>query len=650
MASAVAVAGEDPAIRAIVIRGGGRLFSGGADISEFDNLAIARPWLPDLIDIIEASAKPVVAAIHGSALGGGLEVALACHYRLATPGSMVGVPEVKLGVIPGAGGTQRLPRLVGVSAALRMIVTGDPVSAEAAFQMGLVDQLVDESDLISEAIRYARSVSAVRRSGDRVVTEQPGEVDKFIADNPGSIVGLEAPLAAIDAVRAAISLPLSAGQQRERGLFMTLMKGEQSKALRHVFFAERAASRIKGIPSGVRPRLVSRVGIIGAGPMGRGIAISMLSAGLSATLFDADADALIEGCSFVAQYFDEAVNGGHVSKEHAAHAKAHFCSSPTLSGLSDCNLLVEAVFEDLNEKTQVIAQLDDLVSSDAILATNTSSLDIGRIAAATSRPSEFVGLHFFSPAHRMKLVEVVRGPDTSDEVLVSIIDITRRIGKVPVLVQSRHGFIGNRMLQKRQSEAMKLLLEGASPEQIDLVHTQFGMPLGPFQMLDLAGVDIGWHRDPTRRETIVDALCAAGRRGLKTGAGFYDYDKEHGPAIADVTWTIIEEFRARATTTPREISDEEIIARTLYIMVNEAARILQEGVVQRASDIDVVWLHGYGWPRWRGGPLWWAQSVGLQTIVDSLQSHAPVLGPDFSLSQLLESTAARGGSLYEVAA
>lgn len=646
IAAAIAHAEQTPAIKAIVIRGAGRLFSAGADISEFDSETIAEPWLPHLIDLIEACGKPVIAAIHGSALGGGLEVALACHYRVATPRSMLGLPEVKLGVIPGAGGTQRLPRLAGVSAALKMIVGGEPVPATTAFAMGVIDRLVDEADLAAEAISFARSVTDIRRSGDLVATAEPGEVEQYIADHARSIGILEAPLAAIEAVRGAIALPLAEGQQLERDLFMRLMNGEQSKALRHVFFAERGTSKIEGMPREIRPRKVAQIGIIGAGTMGRGIAISMLSAGFSVTLVDMNADALGAGCSAIAQHFDDRVAKKRLSVEKGEEAKGHLQSSLLLSDLAQCDLIVEAVFEDLEVKKAIFAELDSLVSSDMILATNTSFLEIDKIAAATRQSANVVGLHFFSPAHIMKLVEVVRGPETSLEVLATAMDVGRRIGKVPVLARSCHGFIGNRMLETRQSQAMQLLLEGASPEQIDRVHTDFGIPLGPFGMLDLAGVDIGWHRDPARSETIVEALCAAGRWGRKTGGGFYDYGGDQPFAISNTTQKIIEEFRARAAITPREISEEEIIARTLYVMINEAAFILEEGVAQRASDIDVVWVHGYGWPRWRGGPIWWAETVGLGAIVESLKSHAPALGPDFSLSSLLERKASEGRSLY----
>ena len=642
---AIGDAQTDDAVKAIVIRGGGKLFSGGADITEFGKPPL-EPWLPQVVDAIEASAKPVVGAIHGMALGGGLEVALGCHYRIATPNAKLGLPEVSLGLIPGAGGTQRLPRLVGVEQALAMIVSGTPITARKAVDIGLVDRLAsDEASLAADAIAFARTLDAPRRTGERDIATDAGLFERFAADNARKIKGLDAPKACIEAVRIATQLPLDEGQAQERAMFAELMAGDQSAALRHAFFAERASSRIDGLPKDIALRPIAAVGIIGAGTMGGGIAMNFLSAGIPVTILEMAQDALDRGVATIRKNYEASAAKGRLTADQVEKAMGLLTPMLDFDSLANCDLVVEAVYENMDVKKEIFTRLDTVVKPGAILASNTSYLDVNVIASATRRPQDVLGLHFFSPANIMKLVEVVRGDRTAPDALATGMAIARTIGKVPVVSGVCDGFIGNRMLTQRLNGAIAMLVEGATPEQVDRVSVAFGMPMGPFQMIDLAGVDIGWHRDPSRIESVRDALNAAGRWGQKRGAGFYDYDEKRRPAHSQAAQAIIENFRARACITPRAISDEEIMVRTVHVMVNEGAKILEEGIAQRASDIDVVWLNGYGWPRHRGGPMFWADQTGLSEIVAALEAHASRLGSGFSLSPLLTRRAAEGARL-----
>ena len=639
---AIGEAEADPAVRAIVLRGAGKQFSAGADITEFGK-PVATPFLPYVVDRIEACAKPVVAAIHGSCLGGGLEVALGSHYRIAAPSARLGLPEVKIGVLPGAGGTQRLPRLVGLAPALDIIVSGDPVSAAKGLEIGLVDKVVEENRLTEEAILLARSMPGVRRIGDMSVPSDPGVFDRFTAQNARMIGNLDAPRACIEAVRFATDLPVDEGQLKERELFFALMNGEQSKALRHIFFAERAAAKVDDLPADTKTRPVGRVGVIGAGTMGGGISMNFLSAGIPVTIIDMNAEALGRGVAVIRRNYDASAAKGRMTTAQVERAMGLLEPTLDLGALADCDLIIEAVYEDMAIKKDIFGRIDRIAKAGAILASNTSYLDVDEIASATSRPADVVGMHFFSPANVMRLLEVVRGARTAPDVLATSMAIGRRIGKVPVVARVCHGFIGNRMLSPRQDQADALLLAGASPKQIDAVHTDFGMPMGPFQMIDLAGVDLGWHRDPARIATVNEALCAVGRWGQKTGKGYYDYDDRRRPSPSAEVDAIVVDFRGRAGIAPREVGTEEIVVRTLYTMVNEAAFILEEGIAQRASDIDVVWAYGYGWPRHRGGPMHWADSVGLGAIVAGLERHRDALGPDFKLSALLLEKAKSNG-------
>jgi 3-hydroxyacyl-CoA dehydrogenase len=644
LAKALADAQANDAVRAIVIRGGGRLFSGGADITEFGKPPV-DPWLPQVVDRIEASNKPVIAAIHGMALGGGLEVALGCHYRIAAPNAKLGLPEVTLGLIPGAGGTQRLPRLVGAEQALEMIVSGTPVDATKAEKIGLVDRLAsDETSLPSEAVDYARTLIEPRRNGDLSVSSEPALFDRFAADNTRKIRGLDAPKACIAAVKIATEEPLDQGQEKERALFAELMAGDQSKALRHVFFAERAAAKINDLPKDTTLRAVAKVGIIGAGTMGGGIAMNFLSANIPVTIVEMAQEALERGVATIRKNYEATASKGRLTTEQVETALSFLTPTLEFDTLADCDLIIEAVYENMDVKKEIFARLDVTAKPGAILASNTSYLDVNEIALATKRPQDVLGLHFFSPANIMKLVEVVRGDLTAADALATGMALSRTIGKVPVVSGVCDGFIGNRMLTPRLDGAIEMLVEGATPEQVDRVSVAFGLPMGALQMIDLAGVDIGWHRDPSRIESVRDALNAAGRWGQKKGAGFYDYDESRRPSHSSAAQAIIEEFRREVGISPRQISDEEIMVRTMHVMVNEGAKILEEGIAQRASDIDIVWLYGYGWPRHTVGPMFWGEQTGLAEILAKLEFYSDRLGKDFTISQLLRERAADGGS------
>ena len=646
LVEAIAKAESDESVKAVVIACEGQTFFAGADITEFGKPP-QQPWLPLVVDTIENCSKPVVAAIHGTALGGGLEVALACHYRVAVPSAKLGTPEVKLGLLPGAGGTQRLPRVAGVRKALEMCATGNPISAKAAFDCGLVDRLI-EDDLIPHAVGYAEEVRNVRplpKSSERnyKINEcDPAVFDEFRQENARKFRGFEAPEANIKAVRTACEKPYSEGVIEERKLFMELMSGTQARAQQYFFFAERKAAKIEGLPENTEPRPVRKVGVIGAGTMGGGISMNFLSSGIPVTIVEMGQEALDRGTGVMLRNYEASAKKGKLTAEQVG--KAMGLLEPTLdfAALADCDLIIEAVYENMDVKQEVFGRLDKLAKPGAILASNTSYLDINEIAASISRPSDVVGLHFFSPANVMKLLEVVRGDMTAPDVLLTAMKIGKAIRKVPVVARVCHGFIGNRMLMPRQIEATKLLLEGATPEQVDRVHVEFGMPMGPFQMADLAGVDIGWHRDPNRVENIRDALCAIDRWGQKKGAGFYDYDERRRPTPSPLVQEIIEDFARKHGVERREISDEEIVERTLYTMVNEGAKILEEGIAQRASDIDVVWVYGYGWPVYRGGPMFWADTVGLETIVEGLKRQEERMKPEFSFSKLLLEKARAG--------
>lgn len=613
----------DPAIKAVVLRCEGQTFIAGADITEFGK----PPQGPDFASVLkqmETSTKPIVAAIHGTALGGGLETAMCCHYRIAVPSAKLGVPEVKLGLLPGGGGTQRLPRLVGIEQAAVMCSLGEPISAKKAFETGLVDALAGENSLAEDAIRFARETIA---KGPRPTRSLPVKgdlaiIEKLKAENGRKWKGFDAPYANLRCVEAAAAhADIDAGLKFEREEFMKLMTGSQSAAQRYMFFSERQAAKIDGLPKDTALRDVKKVGVIGAGTMGGGITMNFLAAGIPVTIVEMQKDALDRGVALIRKNYEASAAKGRFTQERVEQMMGLLTPSLSLDDLAQCDLVIEAVYENMDVKKDVFGKLDKIVKQGAILASNTSYLNVDEIAAATARPQDVLGMHFFSPANVMKLLEVVRGEKTAPDVLATAMAIGKKIGKVAVVAGVCHGFIGNRMLAQRQAPASQLLLEGATPQQIDKVHTDFGMPMGPFQMSDLAGLDIGWHRDPNRIETIREALCAAGRWGQKTGKGFYDYDEKRNGTPSPEALAIIEDFRSKSNMAKREITDQEIIERTLYPMVNEGYLILEEAKAQRASDIDVVWIYGYGWPVYRGGPMFWGDLEGAGKIVEALERH-----------------------------
>ena len=632
----------DATITAMVIRCDGRTFFAGADITEFGK-PMQEPGLPTVVDMIEASSKPVVAAIHGTALGGGCEVTLGCHYRVATPSAKIGTPEVKLGLLPGAGGTQRIPRIAGVALALEMTAKGDPISAKKALDAGLIDKIVGEDTLAEDAVAYAREMAEHRplpRASEKTATADPDAVAAFKKENARRFRGFEAPAANIACVeKASDGSSFADGIAFERQEFMKLMGGVQSASQRHLFFAERQAAKIDDVPADTKLRAINKVGVIGAGTMGGGIAMNFLSAGIPVVIVEMQQEALDRGAGVIRKNYEATAAKGRMKPEQVEAAMHALTPTLDFAALSDCDLVIEAVYENMDVKKEIFTKLDTLCKPGAILASNTSYLNVDEIAACTKRPEDVVGMHFFSPANVMKLLEVVRGEKTALDVLATVMALAKKIKKVAVVAGVTHGFIGNRMLMPRQVEAMKLLMEGATPEQIDKVHVAFGMPMGPFQMSDLAGVDIGWHRDPTRIESIRDALAAEGRWGQKTQKGFYDYDEKRTPTPSPRVAEIIEDFRSKSNMKKREITDQEIVEKTLYPMVNEGALILEEGMAQRASDVDVVWIYGYGWPVYRGGPMFWAQSEGYDKVVGGLEKHG------FKVAQSLKDAAASGKAI-----
>ena len=618
-------ANANEAVTALVIACAGRTFFAGADLKEFGKPSVP-PFLTEVVDSLQASAKPIVAAIHGTALGGGLEIAMGCHYRVAVPGAKLGLPEVKLALMPGARGTQLLARLVGVERALEIIALGEPVTANAALEMGLVDELA-EGDLVTAAVQFARKVAgnAPRRTCDLVAAPVAEDVyEAFAARNARKFRGYDAPPAIIASVRAATELPYEEGARRERELFLQLREGPQNEAMRHVFFAEREAAKVPGL-EGATPRTVNSVAVIGAGTMGSGITLAVLGAGLPVTIFEQDSAALDRGVAKIRSTIEGNVRSGRMTRERADAALAALRPVLDMAELADCDLVIEAAFETMAVKQAIFGALDKVMKPGAILASNTSYLDLDAIAAMTGRPQDVVGLHFFSPANIMKLLEIVRGKATAPDVLATALALARKIGKVPVVSGNAYGFIGNRMLAVRRKEAEAMVVEGASPQQVDQVLEGFGFPMGPFRMGDLAGLDLGWSAETSKGATIRERLCEAGRRGQKSGAGFYDYDDKMKPSPSAEAEAIIAGFAKDNGIVRRPFTDAEILDRLLWPMVDEGARLLAEGIALRASDIDVVWLNGYGWPTWTGGPMFHARQTGIAEVCRRLEAlgHQP---------------------------
>ena len=650
LAAAFDQAFADAAVKAIVLTCAGRTFFAGADISEFGKPPKGAS-LHALFDRIEAADKPVVAAIHGTSLGGGFETALVCHYRIALPSAKVGLPEVKLGLLPGAGGTQRLPRIVGAARALEMMTSGAPVGGRQALEMGLLDELVAEgAELRAAGVAFARRVLAEQRPLRRIRTQAvAGATPELFADfrkkNAKAFRGFDAPEAIIQCVEAAASLPFDEGQAAERRLFKGLVEGVQSQAQRYMFFSERAAAKIDGLPEGTAARPVKKVGIIGAGTMGGGIAMNFLNRGIAVTIVETAQAALDRGTATIRKNYDNSAAKGRMSAADVDRRMGLLAPTLDLATLADCDLIIEAVFENMAVKKELFARLGTIARPGAVLATNTSYLDVNEIAAATQRPQDVVGLHFFSPANVMKLLEVVRGAKTAPDVLATAMEVGKAIGKVAVVAGVCHGFIGNRMLAQRRIQADALILEGAMPWDVDRVAYDFGWPMGPFQMSDLAGLDIGWSKDTSKGATIRERLCELDRRGQKTGAGYYDYDARRNRSNPALVEKLILDFAAEKGVTRRRIDDQEILERLVYPMVNEGAKILAEGIAQRASDIDVVWIYGYGWPVYRGGPMFYADTVGAAEVVAALAKHKPRLGDGFAVAPLLAQAARDGRRL-----
>jgi 3-hydroxyacyl-CoA dehydrogenase len=648
----VEAAEANGAVKAMVIICDGRTFIAGADIAEFGKPP-ARPLLPEVLDRIENASKPVIAALHGTALGGGFEVALTAHYRIAVPSAKCGLPEIKLGLIPGAGGTQRLPRLIGVEKALDVILSGTPFGAREARDWGVVDELAEEGKLRKGALAYARRLIAekapLKKVRDRSEKVEParGKPEIFEAirkANARKFRGFEAWEKAIESVKNAVEEPFDEGLAKERAMFMDLLLTTQSKAQRHVFFAERQAAKVADIGAGEPTRKIARVGVIGAGTMGGGIAMNFLSAGIPVSIVETSKEALDRGVSIMRKNYEATAKKGRLTMPEVEERMGRLEPTLDFNALAAADLVIEAVFEDMELKKSVFERLDAIAKPGAILASNTSYLDIDAIAAKTKRPEDVLGMHFFSPANVMRLIEIVRGAKTSKPALATILQLAPKIGKIGVVVGVAHGFVGNRMLAQRQREATKLILEGATPWDVDRVLTDFGMPMGPFAMSDLAGLDIGWSAATSKRATIREILCEEGRRGQKTGAGFYDYDEARTPKPSAHVEAIIREFAASKGIGQRKVSDAEILERCIYPMINEGAKILEEGKAQRASDIDIVWIYGYGWPVYRGGPMFYADAIGLKTVLGKLEEFRARFGGDFKPAALLEKLAAEGGA------
>ena len=635
---------NDGETEAIVIICEGRTFIAGADISEFGK----EPKGPSLFEVqefIEDSNKPVIAAIHGTALGGGLEVALTCHYRIAVPSAKCGLPEVNLGLLPGAGGTQRLPRVVGVEKALQMVTSGQHVPAKQCLEMGLVDEISNEESLKEDSINFAKKVVSQNRPlvkisemNDKVEAARGNE--NIFKDFRKSIAkrarGFLAPEYNIQCIEAAVNKPFNEGKDIETKLFMELITGNQSAAQRYVFFAQRQVAKIPDIEPDTEIKPFASVGVIGAGTMGGGISMNFANVGIPVTIIEQSQENLDKGLGIIRKNYENTANKGRITFEDVEKRTDLIKGSTDINDLSNCDLIIEAVFENMDLKKDIFKTLDDIAKKGAILATNTSALDVNEIAAQTSRPEDVIGLHFFSPANVMRLLEIVRGEKTSKSVVATSMKMAKSIGKVAAVVGVCPGFVGNRILAQRQREANKLILEGAMPWEVDDALFDFGFPMGPFAMSDLAGLDIGWDEDLSTGDTLRDKLCEAGRLGQKTGKGFYVYDEKRNKSPDIEVEKLIIEFSEKHQIKRRDISKEEILERCLYPMINEGFKILEEGMAIRASDIDIVWINGYGWPMYEGGPMFYGQLIGYDKILKWHQDMEEKFGSDFSPSPYLE--------------
>jgi 3-hydroxyacyl-CoA dehydrogenase len=655
---------DDAAVKAIVITGAGKAFSGGADIKEFGSpKALAEPNLLSVILALEASTKPIVAAIHSVCMGGGLELALGCHYRVAQAGTQVALPEVKLGLVPGAGGTQRLPRALGVEAALNMIVSGEPVASELLAKVPgqkLFDKLVD-ADVLNAAIAFAQEKADARPlplvRNMKAEHPNPQAYFQFARNMVGGMSkNFPAPLKCVDIVETALTRKFDEGMRLEREAFTSLMFTPESKALRHMFVAERATTKIPDVPSDTPTREIRKVAVIGAGTMGGGIAMNFLNAGLPVVMLEMKQEALDRGVAIMRKNYEAQVKKGKLKQDKYEQRMALLSTTLNYADLKDADLVIEAVFEEIGVKEQVFKTLDEVMKPGAILASNTSTLDVNRIASFTKRPQDVIGMHFFSPANVMKLLEVIRGEKTAKDVLATVMQIGKKIKKTCVVSGVCDGFIGNRMIEQYSRQAGFLLEEGCTPEQVDKAVERFGFAMGPFRMGDLAGNDVGWYirkrryqeKPNMRYSRTADLLCEMGRFGQKTGAGWYDYVPGKRDAIpSPVVNEMIEKHRKEIGVTPRKISDDEIVHRLVYALVNEGAKIVDEGIALRASDIDMVYLTGYGFPLHRGGPMHYADTVGLFNVVQAMKRFArnPLDDAEFwKPAPLLAKLAAEGKS------
>lgn len=644
----------DDQVKAIVIVCAGRTFFAGADISEFSKPPM-KPYLLDVFDEIEASTKLTLVAIHGTALGGGLEISLCCHYRIAVPSAKMGLPEVHLGILPGAGGTQRLPRIIGVPAALDVITSGKPFGAKKAHELGVIDVLASEDDLRGDAVAYARKLIAdgapllkVRDRNDKVEAYRGNTqvFDDFRKKNARKFRGFRAPENIIQCIEAAVNLPFEDGIKQERSLFRDLFRGTQPGAQQHVFFAERQTAKVPDVPKDTATRAITSVGVIGAGTMGGGIAMNFLSIGTPVAILDRSEEALERGVAVIRRNYDASAKKGRMTADQVEACMALLTPATDYSALSDADLIIEAVFESMDVKKAVFAQLDSIAKEGAILASNTSYLDLDEIAASTKRPEDVIGLHFFSPANIMPLLEIVRGESTSIELISTAMKTAKTIGKTPVLSRVCDGFIANRIMSARKIRSDGLALQGVSPADIDRVIYDYGFAMGPYRMADLVGLDvIGRDSDEI---TPHKALVAKGRLGQKQNGGYYDYDENRNAALSPIAVEVIADIAKQRGITPITITDEDILAELLYPVVNEGARILEDAIALRASDIDIACIKGYNWPVYSGGPMYWADTVGLQVIVDKLKDMEATYGDAFTPAPLLVKLAKDGAKLARV--
>lgn len=640
------------AFSAIVIMCKGRTFSVGADITEFGKPRIP-PSLPDVLTKVENATKPIIVAIHGMALGGGLELAMAAHYRISTRSARCGLPEVNLGILPGAGGTQRLPRLIGVQKSLEFITSGKQFSAAQAFEMGLFDALTEDDSLRADAIVFARKIAnsgaplkKVRGLTDKIISAENAQeiFATFRKKNARNFRGFLAPEFIIQAIEASVTLPFDEGVALERKFLNQLMSGLQSAAQRHVFFAQRKAAKSHGLSPDIKGATILKVGVIGAGTMGGGIAMNFLNIDLPVVIIDRDEPALERGRATIIRNYEGSRKRGKITQTQIGNRMDLLQTSTDLSDVADCDLVIEAVFENMAVKKDIFTRLDRIAKPGAILATNTSYLDVDEIAEVTTRPEYVIGLHFFSPANIMRLLEIVRAKKTNNVSLATAVKLAKQINKVSVVVGNGYGFVGNRILQARQGEAEKMILEDVTPLDVDRVLYDFGFPMGPFQMRDLVGLDVGWSSEDTASRTVREILNEMGRHGQKSGGGFYDYDDQRNRTPSKIAEKVIKDFAAKHKVVQKNITDSDVRDRMLFAMINEGAKILEEGIASCASDIDTVWVTGYGWPKYLGGPMYWADQMGMEKVAGRLSELEVEYGEHFKPANLIQQLAIEGAS------